>query len=149
MSNIAKNLRLLRKGTGLSQEAFGELFDLTRGKIASYESGTLPKIDTLLEIANHFNIGIEAMILQDIAARVPHPYYPVKENPSREEFRDQIVREPDVAYRTGNDQLEFILLADINVLRSRLEVLERMIRSRVHESGLTYEKHDVQRRDIQ
>lgn len=63
MSNIGYNIKKLRNVKGLSQQAFAELFNLTRGNISSYEEMRAePKIDIALKIANYFSIPLSNLI---------------------------------------------------------------------------------------
>ena len=70
MGLIGKNLKHLRQIHRLNQEEFAQLFDLNRGNIASYESGAAePKINTLLQISQHFEIPMEDLVSKDLSAQ--------------------------------------------------------------------------------
>lgn len=59
MSILSKNLRYLRKLSGLSQEAFAKKVGLNRGNIASYEKAAAePSIENLLKITRFLNIDL-------------------------------------------------------------------------------------------
>ena len=63
MSQIGHNIKKLRKVKGLSQQAFAELFELTRGNISSYEElRAEPKIDVVTKIANYFSIPLDHLL---------------------------------------------------------------------------------------
>ncbi|ULT27864.1 helix-turn-helix domain-containing protein [Sphingobacterium sp. E70] len=63
MSNVGNNIKKLRKVKGLSQQAFGDVFNLTRGNISSYEEMRAePKIEIVLKIANYFGIPVQHLI---------------------------------------------------------------------------------------
>lgn len=63
MSQIGHNIKKLRKVKGLSQQAFAELFDLSRGNISSYEElRAEPKIDVVTKIANYFSIPLDHLL---------------------------------------------------------------------------------------
>ncbi|PHI20349.1 hypothetical protein CEQ90_07735 [Lewinellaceae bacterium SD302] len=65
---IARNLRLLRKRMGLSQQDLAEKVGLNRGNIASYESATAePKICKLLRISNLFGVSTHDLTRYDLA----------------------------------------------------------------------------------
>ncbi|WP_249413510.1 helix-turn-helix domain-containing protein [Chryseobacterium indologenes] len=52
---------------GLSQKAFADLFDLNRGVISSYEEGRAePKIETILKVANHFNLNLDKFLTETL-----------------------------------------------------------------------------------
>jgi len=58
MRALHNNIRVLRKWQGLSQTAFGALFELTRGQVASYESGVEPSLHTLMQIVGKFKLDL-------------------------------------------------------------------------------------------
>ncbi|MGN0002861.1 MAG: helix-turn-helix domain-containing protein, partial [Sphingobacterium composti] len=63
MSQIGNNIKKLRKVKGLSQQAFAELFNLTRGNISSYEEFRAePRIEVILQIAKYFSIPIAELL---------------------------------------------------------------------------------------
>lgn len=66
---IGKNLQLLRKEKGLTQEQVAQIIGVTRQTISGYESGrTQPDIETLGLLAKAYAVDIEA-ILYGTAAR--------------------------------------------------------------------------------
>ncbi|WP_437919136.1 helix-turn-helix domain-containing protein [Sphingobacterium sp. LRF_L2] len=63
MSQIGNNIKKLRNVKGLSQQAFADLFGLTRGNISSYEERRAePKIEIMLQIAKYFSIPIAELL---------------------------------------------------------------------------------------
>lgn len=63
MTYFGTNIKKIRQIKGLSQQAFADLLDLTRGIISSYEEGRAePKIETLLHIAQFFNLKTDELI---------------------------------------------------------------------------------------
>ena len=67
MSFFGTNIKKIRQVNGLSQKAFADLFDLNRGVISSYEEGRAePKIETILKVANHFNLTIDKLLTEII-----------------------------------------------------------------------------------
>jgi transcriptional regulator with XRE-family HTH domain len=68
MTKIGANIKKIRTTKGLSQQAFAELFDLTRGNISSYEENRAePKIETVIQIANYFCIPLNQFITQSLS----------------------------------------------------------------------------------
>jgi len=68
MTQIGKNIKKIRNVKGLSQQAFADLFSLTRGNISSYEeSRAEPKIDIIVKIANFFGIPITDFIQKELS----------------------------------------------------------------------------------
>ncbi|TXI87309.1 MAG: XRE family transcriptional regulator [Chryseobacterium sp.] len=65
MSFFGTNIKKIRQVKGLSQKAFADLFDLNRGVISSYEEGRAePKIETILKVANHFNVNLDKLLTE-------------------------------------------------------------------------------------
>jgi transcriptional regulator with XRE-family HTH domain len=65
MTKIGANIKKIRTTKGLSQQAFADLFALTRGNISSYEENRAePKIETVIQIANYFSIPLNQFITQ-------------------------------------------------------------------------------------
>ncbi|MBE8713480.1 helix-turn-helix domain-containing protein [Sphingobacterium hungaricum] len=63
MSQIGGNIKKLRKVKGLSQQAFADIFSLSRGNISSYEElRAEPKIEVILHIANYFSIPVDLLL---------------------------------------------------------------------------------------
>ena len=68
MGKIGKNIQKIRKVKGLSQHAFAEIFQLTRGNISSYEEQRAePKLSTVVEIAKYFGIPLADFIAKDLS----------------------------------------------------------------------------------
>ena len=68
MTKIGANIKKVRTTKGISQQAFADLFALTRGNISSYEENRAePKIETVIQIANHFNIPLNQFITQNLS----------------------------------------------------------------------------------
>ncbi len=67
MSKIGKNVRKIRTVKKLSQAAFAEIFNLARPSVGAYEEGRAePKIDTIIQIANYFDLSIDALLTKDL-----------------------------------------------------------------------------------
>ncbi|PKF75169.1 XRE family transcriptional regulator [Chryseobacterium sp. PMSZPI] len=67
MSFFGTNIKKIRQVKGLSQKAFADLFDLNRGVISSYEEGRAePKIETILKVANHFNLDLDKLLTETL-----------------------------------------------------------------------------------
>jgi transcriptional regulator with XRE-family HTH domain len=67
MTKIGANIKKIRTTKGLSQQAFADLFELTRGNISSYEeSRAEPRIETVIRIANYFCIPLDHFITEII-----------------------------------------------------------------------------------
>ena len=68
MTKIGVNIKKIRTTKGLSQQAFADLFELTRGNISSYEENRAePRIETVIRIANYFCIPLDHFITHSIS----------------------------------------------------------------------------------
>lgn len=68
MSKVGRNIKKIRSVKGLSQQAFADLFSLTRGNISSYEElRAEPKIEIIVNIAKYFGIPLNDFILKDLS----------------------------------------------------------------------------------
>ena len=68
MTKIGANIKKIRTTKGLSQQAFAELFALTRGNISSYEENRAePRLETVMQIANHFSIPLNQFVTQNLS----------------------------------------------------------------------------------
>lgn len=68
MTQIGKNIKKIRNVRGVSQQAFADLFQLTRGNISSYEEFRAePKIEVVIKIANFFGIPLGDFIEKDLS----------------------------------------------------------------------------------
>jgi len=67
MSFFGKNIRKIRSLKSLSQQEFGELFDIKRATLGAYEEErSEPKIETIIKIANHFSIPIDDLLTREL-----------------------------------------------------------------------------------
>jgi len=67
MTKVGINIKKIRTTKGLSQQAFADIFDLSRGNISSYEEGRAePKLDSLSRIANYFSIPLSDFIAKNL-----------------------------------------------------------------------------------
>ncbi len=68
MTKIGANIKKIRTTKGLSQQAFADLFELTRGNISSYEENRAePRIETVMQIANYFCIPLNQFISESLS----------------------------------------------------------------------------------
>ena len=64
--NIANKIMNIRKEHNLTQEAFGELFYVTRQSVSNWENGkSYPDLQTLVDISNQFEISLDVLLKED------------------------------------------------------------------------------------
>ena len=60
---FADRLKELRIEKGLSQRAFGEIFNVCNQTVSFWENGSRePDLDTLLQIAHYFEVTLEELL---------------------------------------------------------------------------------------
>ena len=75
MSIIGKNIKKLRVLNNLNQQAFGDLFEIGRGSIGSYEEGRAePKLETVIKIANHFHLSLDKILTKELTVNEMSDY---------------------------------------------------------------------------
>jgi DNA-binding XRE family transcriptional regulator len=75
LSYLSSNIKHLRETLGLNQSDFGNIFNVSRDNIASYERGSEPKLEILIKIVNHFHITIEEIYNYDLKINDPRSQY--------------------------------------------------------------------------
>lgn len=66
---FASNIRKLRERSGETQAAVAEALGIARGRWAKYEEGRAePPLELLERIAAHFELGLDALLTEDLAA---------------------------------------------------------------------------------
>ncbi len=67
MSRFGKNLKKIRSLKGFTQTQLADELHLSRGMISSYEEGRAePKIETLLEVSQIFNVSIDSLLKENL-----------------------------------------------------------------------------------
>lgn len=70
-THFGANLRFLRRLNGISQKELGERTQLSRNKIASYESGVIePKLKNFLLLCNYFD-NAPRLMLDELISNLP------------------------------------------------------------------------------
>ena len=64
MSNISKNLVVLRNKKGLSKKQVAEILDVSLRTIYDWEDGfKYPKLDNLIQIATLYKVSVDRILL--------------------------------------------------------------------------------------
>lgn len=68
-SFIGKNIKKIRQAKNISQSEFATLFNLARPSVGAYEEErSEPKIETIITIANHFNLSIDLLLNRELSS---------------------------------------------------------------------------------
>ena len=63
---FAERLKVLRKGLGITQAQFAEVFKIAHGTIAMWETGRRePDFETVIRIADYFHVSVDYLIGRD------------------------------------------------------------------------------------
>lgn len=72
MSRFAENLKHLRKSSGMSQQQLADATQLTRSAVGMYETSQRePNIETLIVLADVFNVSIDTLVGRSSATLIP------------------------------------------------------------------------------
>jgi transcriptional regulator with XRE-family HTH domain len=80
---LHSNLKFLRKNKGLTQQELAERLQISRSKLAGYELNITPPIETLIQIAEYFNVSLDILIKEDLTA---YSEYKVRELLETDQF---------------------------------------------------------------
>lgn len=78
--SLSERILTLRNNMGLSQEKFGELFDMSQRTVAAWEAGTrAPSFTTLCVLADKLNVSVDYLLGR---TDIPNIYLDTKKEPS-------------------------------------------------------------------
>jgi|GEM_PF-3737664 len=72
MNYFSKNLKWFRENKDMGQAELAKVLEVTRDNVASYERGSVPKLEILLKIVKLFHVPLEEMIEKDFES-IPLP----------------------------------------------------------------------------
>lgn len=117
MSFFGSNIKKIRQVKGLSQKAFADLFDLNRGVISSYEEGRAePKIETILKVANHFNLNLDKFLTETLQASQLGSVSNTDQLMLFPEFTNQNDKETQVTTENSNLSILQKILASVDLI---------------------------------
>ena len=65
---IKQNIKVLRKKTGLSQEALASKIGMSKANVSSYERGrVVPPLDIIIKLSKLFEVSIDDLVLKNLA----------------------------------------------------------------------------------
>lgn len=65
---LQSNIRFLRKKKGLTQEELAVKLMISRSKLAGYELTITPPLETIVRIAEGFNVSIDILVKEDLTS---------------------------------------------------------------------------------
>ena len=101
MNNFPKNLRYLRKKSGLKQDDMLGYLRITRSTWSNYEIGfTNPKLNEIINISKFFGVTLDELVMQDLEIEDPLPRKKGQRKGRDYPTPDKIsmVAEPDMVY---------------------------------------------------
>ncbi len=104
MTLVSKNIKFLRKKSGLTQEQFSEKIGIKRSLLGAYEEGRAdPRLNNLLNIAKEFNISVDVLISQNVADLQTSSIDP-KSNKPKSDFKVLAITTDD----EGKENIELV-----------------------------------------
>ena len=65
--NVGHTIQKIRKDQNLTQEAFGDIFHVTRQAVSNWETGkTYPDLQILVEISEQYGISLDSLLKGDL-----------------------------------------------------------------------------------
>jgi len=101
MSYIGKNIRKIRAVKKMSQTDFANIFDISRTSVGAYEDERAePKIETIIQIANHFELSIDTLLTKELTVNELFKFNLFKEQYNKEDVTIRQVDKDDVLTQT-------------------------------------------------
>lgn len=66
MNYFSKNIKFLREKRKLGQSDLAKVLEVSRDNVASYERGSIPKLDVLVRIVNLFHTDLKDLVEKDL-----------------------------------------------------------------------------------
>lgn len=114
--SIPHNLKLIRARLALSQEAFAQKLEVTKGMINQYEQGkSSPQVDFLLKLQYLTGLSIERLVYHDLPAEA----FP-------ENMDIDNIQEPAEAYRRQRNLYDIRTLVEVvKEMQADIEALKK------------------------
>lgn len=93
--SLSENIKMYRKNQGLTQEQLAEAMGVTVGTISKWENGSFPDIETIVELADFFEVSVDVLLgyySQSQSVRQCSEYIRSLKNEHKYEEGVQIVR---------------------------------------------------------
>ncbi|MFC3199054.1 helix-turn-helix domain-containing protein [Parapedobacter deserti] len=74
MNYFSKNIKFLREAQKWGQAELAKRLDVSRDNVASYERGSIPKLDVLVRIVNLFHVDLQDLVEKDLETIPPSEY---------------------------------------------------------------------------
>jgi transcriptional regulator with XRE-family HTH domain len=118
---IGKNLKYLRRKSGLKQADIRSKLGITRSTWSNYENGnTTPSINDLINFSRFFGISLDELILQDLGLKDP---LPVKEYALKKVNKPVVYAMNDTITATGEPDIVYVL-NEIKKLREEIDSIK-------------------------
>ena len=136
MSLIGKNIRKIRSVKKISQQAFAELFALTRANIGSYEEGRAePKVQIVVDIANKFGVSVDRLLNAEISVNEISNFKTELASGGSVKLKSSVNNNAQIPYLSSIDQVMYLESADKESMVGKLASIQ-VIKS----DGITVER---------
>lgn len=112
MNYFSKNIKFLREKQGLGQSELAKQLSVSRDNVASYERGSIPKLDVLVKIVNLFHVDLKDLVEKDLELVPPSEY--------------TLASDPGIPYQRTPYQSENITLESLQKL---IKIQEKYIKT--------------------
>jgi transcriptional regulator with XRE-family HTH domain len=136
MNLFSKNLRFLRKKSGLNQEAISRLFHKRPNTVGNWENQkSEPSLGELIRLAEYFQVSTEALLHSDLENPFPAPGPgPMGPVPVYPDIKSGLAPEPGaVAVSESSPDAFWSILRELRTLHAKLDILQETLRYTVQE----------------
>ncbi|MFY0686795.1 MAG: LexA family transcriptional regulator [Cyclobacteriaceae bacterium] len=156
-SFVGQNIKKIRQARKISQAEFASLFNLARPSIGAYEEGrSEPKIETLIQMANHFNISIDVLLNRELTVSDIYSFDKVNKKLDRvHNLKETSKRTASVPIVNINQYVDYLVNYQNNDFLKRLDLVgvpiaaKGITRAFEHKgSEMEYQMHGLHHGDI-
>ncbi len=118
MKIVSKNIRHLRRLTGLTQEVLAEDLNVTRSRISSYEENrSAPTIEMLIKLSDYFKVPIDILLRNDLTKAKDSSFieignqrvlFPIAVDDNNDNLIEIVPVKASAGYLAGYDDPEYI-----------------------------------------
>lgn len=115
---FAQNIKYLRNRKSLSQQRLADIFEISRGQLASYEDNRAePNMETLIKLSNYFKLPIDTLIKHNITKSKEESYldignnrilFPIIVNEENQDLIEVIPQRASAGYLAGYSDPDYI-----------------------------------------
>lgn len=115
---VSKNMKYLREQKGLSQENFGQILNISRAQVSTFERNcSAPAIEVLIAVSNYFKISVDMLVKTDLTKTNNTSFielenkrvlFPITVDVDNDDLIEVIPVKASAGYANGYDDPEYI-----------------------------------------